>query len=82
MLRAEQRGQPLDDAAAIQAVQAVGEFAIDHHGLIESLDINPLVVLQNGRGVRLLDALIVLPQSAGDAPKQSRARERVAAVEK
>lgn len=59
------RGAPAADrTAAAQAIVAVSRFLVDHPEVHE-LDINPLRVLPEGHGVRLLDALIV---ADGDAP--------------
>lgn len=80
LLRSEQRGHPLDAEAAVRAVQAVGQFAVDHRGLIDSLDINPLVILPRGEGACVLDALLVLPQVTREEAEQRRARKKVAAV--
>ncbi len=50
------RGKSGDKAAVIAAVEAVARFAEAHHGLIEELDVNPLLVLPNGAVA--VDALI------------------------
>jgi acetate---CoA ligase (ADP-forming) len=51
---------PLDEAALIKALGALGRLAIELHDVIDSVDINPLVVLPHGQGAVALDGLIVL----------------------
>ncbi len=50
------RGKSGDQAAAIDAVEAIARFAKAHDGLIEELDVNPLLVLPDGAVA--VDALI------------------------
>jgi hypothetical protein len=58
------RGQPrADEEALLHAMVALSDFAASHGEIIDSIDINPLVVLPEGRGVSALDALVTtLPQ--------------------
>jgi hypothetical protein len=53
----------LDEAALIKALGALGRLAIELHAIIDSVDINPLVVLPHGQGAVALDGLIVLQGS-------------------
>ncbi|MBI5255778.1 MAG: acetate--CoA ligase family protein [Burkholderiales bacterium] len=54
------RGQPpADEDALAAALAALSVYAARHADAIESIDINPLLVLPRGRGVQALDALIV-----------------------
>jgi len=54
------RGQPpADEDALAAALAALSVYAARHADGIESIDINPLLVLPRGRGVQALDALIV-----------------------
>jgi acetate---CoA ligase (ADP-forming) len=54
------RGQPAGDVEALaDALAALSRFAAAHADEVESVDINPLLVLPRGRGVVALDALIV-----------------------
>lgn len=54
------RGQPpADEDALAAALAALSVYAARHADRIESIDINPLLVLPRGRGVQALDALIV-----------------------
>jgi acetate---CoA ligase (ADP-forming) len=54
------RGQPpADEDALAAALAALSVYAARHTDGIESIDINPLLVLPRGRGVQALDALIV-----------------------
>ena len=53
------RGGPKGDKVAlVEAVMAVGTFAEAHSGTLVELDINPLIVRPEGKGVMALDALI------------------------
>ena len=59
------RGAPaLDRAAVIDAIVALGQFALDAGDTIEAVDINPLIALADGQGVCALDALVVLAANA------------------
>jgi acyl-CoA synthetase (NDP forming) len=52
------RGKSGDVAATVRAIEAVAAFAEAHRGLIEELDVNPLLVLPPGHGAVAVDALI------------------------
>lgn len=55
------RGRPaLDLEAFAEAVAAVSRLAADYADRIVEIDINPLFVLEQGKGVRAADALVVL----------------------
>lgn len=55
------RGQPKADVGAlVQTLVQVSDLAVHLEGIIEELDINPLAVLPEGRGVKALDALVTL----------------------
>lgn len=59
------RGRPRADvAAAARAVAALSRFAVAHAGTVAQIDINPLVVLDEGEGAYALDALLV-PHTKG-----------------
>lgn len=54
------RGQPpLDVDALVDCIVRVGWFALDCAGRLDELDLNPVRVLPRGRGVRVIDALVV-----------------------
>ncbi|QFZ84820.1 CoA-binding protein [Variovorax paradoxus] len=54
------RGRPKADVtAAAQAIVALSRFAVRHADSVSEIDINPLVVLDQGRGAHALDALLV-----------------------
>jgi acetyltransferase len=54
------RGRPrADRAALVDAVLRLARLGQDLGGRIDQLDINPLIVLPEGKGVRAVDALIV-----------------------
>ena len=55
------RGGPeYDIDALVEAVVALGEFATGAGEHIESVDLNPFVVLPKGQGAYALDALVIL----------------------
>ena len=54
------RGRPKADVnAAAKAIAALSRFAVAHADQIAEIDINPLIVRDNGDGVVALDALLV-----------------------
>jgi acetate---CoA ligase (ADP-forming) len=54
------RGAPAADVeAAADAISALSRFAAAHADKLEAIDINPLIALPRGRGVRAVDALVV-----------------------
>ncbi|WP_431473740.1 acetate--CoA ligase family protein [Ornithinimicrobium sp. W1665] len=60
------RGQgPADRAALVDTVLAVADVAAALPPGAE-LDLNPVTVLAQGRGARILDAALAIPQEAGD----------------
>jgi acetyl-CoA synthetase len=53
------RGKPAGDVnALVEAVMAVAAYAQAHADTLEELDVNPVLVLAQGRGVRAVDAMI------------------------
>ena len=53
------RGRPAGDRAALlDALLAIQRFALDHAGRLLELDVNPLIVRPEGRGVAAVDALM------------------------
>jgi hypothetical protein len=54
------RGAPPADADSLaHAIVALSELAVSQGGAIDSLDMNPFVVLPQGQGSMALDAMIV-----------------------
>ena len=54
------RGRPAADVEALtQALVQVSHLAVQLDGRLAELDINPLLVLPAGRGVKAVDALVV-----------------------
>ena len=54
------RGQPPRDVDALaQAIVDISHFAVGHSGWLAEADLNPLLVLEQGKGVRAVDALLV-----------------------
>ncbi|BEP51863.1 MULTISPECIES: acetate--CoA ligase family protein [Variovorax] len=59
------RGRPKADVqAAARAIAALSRFAVRHADSVCEIDINPLVVLEQGRGAHALDALLVPEEHA------------------
>ena len=55
------RGQPeLDVDALADLLVSVGQFAVDHRNDIVEMDINPVFVYPEGKGVAAADALVIL----------------------
>jgi acetyltransferase len=55
------RGRPVADVDAVaRTLVAVSHLAVHLDGLLAELDINPLMVLPAGRGVKAADALVIL----------------------
>ncbi|MCZ6446686.1 MAG: acetate--CoA ligase family protein, partial [Alphaproteobacteria bacterium] len=60
------RGAPaLDREAVIDAIVALGRFALDAGDRIEAVDINPLMARAEGQGVCMADALVVVAARPG-----------------
>ncbi len=54
------RGGPAGDEAALaRALTALSRFIAAHAGEIAEIDLNPVVVLPKGKGLRVVDALVV-----------------------
>jgi acyl-CoA synthetase (NDP forming) len=59
------RGSPRADIEALTSTLIkVGRLAVDWADRIAELDINPLLILPEGRGVMAVDALLVLKEDA------------------
>ena len=48
-----------DTEALIDAILTIAAYADDHWDTLQELDVNPLMVLEDGKGVVAADALIV-----------------------
>jgi acyl-CoA synthetase (NDP forming) len=58
------RGRPAADLdALITAICGLSDFYLDHRHLLTDLEVNPLVVLPNGRGVRAVDVRVAAARS-------------------
>lgn len=66
------RGRPPGDVEALaEALAALSRFATAHADEVESVDINPLLVLPRGQGVAALDALIVARTTSVDGAQNT-----------
>jgi acetyltransferase len=58
------RGQkPRDITTLDETIRRIGDLAWDLRDRVVEMDVNPLVVFEDGKGVKALDALIVLNDS-------------------
>jgi len=57
------RGRSGDREGVIAAIEAIAGFAAAHAGALEELDVNPLMVLEEGQGAMAADALLALRQT-------------------
>ena len=60
----------MDVAALMTAIVQIGQLAQDFSGLIRSLDVNPLIVLPEGRGTIAADILIEMSAAAHRTKQQ------------
>ncbi|HLZ21162.1 MAG TPA: acetate--CoA ligase family protein [Ktedonobacterales bacterium] len=60
LLKGYRGGVPVDRAALAQTLVAVSHMGVHLHGAVSDLDINPLMVLPEGQGVKAADALVLL----------------------
>ena len=66
LLRGTRGAPPADRAALVDVMVRLSRFAWAHGQEITEIDLNPVMVLPRGKGVRIVDALIV-PRSRGRA---------------
>jgi acyl-CoA synthetase (NDP forming) len=59
--------QPADRAALAVSIVRLGQMILDLENDIEEVDLNPVVVYPNGRGLVAVDALVTLRASGGAA---------------
>lgn len=62
---------PSDIDALAEALVRVSSFAYAHRGYLDSLEINPLLVLERGKGVLALDALVQVRRPGHPAVERS-----------
>jgi acetate---CoA ligase (ADP-forming) len=60
LLRGARGRPPADVAALVRAIVAMSELAMATDGRLQALDLNPLIVFPEGRGVLAVDALVQL----------------------
>jgi acetate---CoA ligase (ADP-forming) len=69
LLRGFRSKPPADLDALVAAVCGLSAFYLDHRHLLSDIEINPLVVLPNGAGVRAVDVRpVYLPLKGGGRP--------------
>ncbi|MCZ6847272.1 MAG: acetate--CoA ligase family protein, partial [Alphaproteobacteria bacterium] len=66
LLRGTRGAPPADRAALVDVMVRLSRFAWAHGQEITEIDLNPVMVLPKGQGVRIVDALIV-PRTRGRA---------------
>jgi len=59
LLDAHRGAQPGDVEALVDLMVRLGKFAADHADAIAEIDLNPVLVHARGKGVSVVDALIV-----------------------
>lgn len=64
LLRGFRGAPPADEAALVQAMVRLSQFAHAHRDALAEVDINPVIVRPRGQGVLALDAVIVLGTAA------------------
>ncbi|EXL09273.1 acetate--CoA ligase family protein [Aquamicrobium defluvii] len=62
-----------DLGAAVDAIHALAGYVLDHAQEIEELDINPLIVCEQGRGAWIADALLVVRPAPVAVPDKEEA---------
>jgi acyl-CoA synthetase (NDP forming) len=65
LLRGFRGAKKSDVNALAKALVQVGRIMCDHSDRIAELDINPVIVLEEGRGLKAVDALVVLKKQRG-----------------
>ena len=59
LLKGYRGAAPGDVTALVKAVVKFSEFVARTEGQFAAIDVNPLIVLPKGKGVRIADALII-----------------------
>lgn len=54
---------PKDIKQLSEAIVKFSEFVLENEGILEEVDLNPIIVLDAGKGVKVVDALIKLSKS-------------------
>ena len=67
LLQGARGAPPADVEALVDSIVRLSWAALDLGGQVEEMDINPLVVLPQGQGVKVVDALIIRTQDAEPA---------------
>ena len=67
LLEAHRGAPPADVDALVELMVRLGRFAADHADTIAEIDLNPVLVHAEGKGVSVVDALIVKLATDTDA---------------
>ena len=67
LLEAHRGAPPADVEALVELMVRLGRFAADHTETIAEIDLNPVLVHAKGKGVSVVDALIVKLATDADA---------------
>jgi acyl-CoA synthetase (NDP forming) len=60
------RGErPADTAAIVDLLQRFSRLTLDLRGLVREIDMNPVIVFDEGEGLKVVDCLIVPASAAG-----------------
>lgn len=62
LFRGVRGGNPLDVDAFCRLIVQVGEFAVKNKETLGELDMNPVFVYEQGQGIAVADALVVLEE--------------------
>jgi len=62
LLQGVRGGKPADINALCDLLVRIGRMVVEHKDRIAELDLNPVIVLPEGQGVRVVDALIVVKE--------------------
>jgi acetyltransferase len=60
LLQSHRGAGPADVGAVVPCIVALSHLALDMGELLEDVDINPVIVFDQGKGARVVDALFVL----------------------
>jgi acetyltransferase len=59
MLKGVRGQKPADRSAIVEVLLKFSQMCLDLHGVVQEIDINPLLVLDVGQGAKAVDCLVV-----------------------